>query len=207
MSRYFPSSAALSVVMAMLLACMAETAAQAQGFADGGFDPAQIEEMAASSRQVPLTEDKVERLIASFPDMQTTGAKFPGTELPEKPPAPGSGASDFDAMPADKREALEAVAKQHGFTNLQEWSEIANTTVMSYVYAAQGKKPGAVEEAVRANVAQAERDPNLTSDQRAQTVELYRKIGETLRRLEPSEENYALVIEMKDKLAPVMDPN
>jgi len=78
---------------------------------------------------------------------------------------------------------------------------------MSYVYAAQGKKPGSVEEAVRMNVAQAERDPNLTAEQRKQTVALYRKIGDVLRRLEPYKENYALVVEMKDKLAPVMDPN
>ncbi len=110
-------------------------------------------------------------------------------------------------MPADKRAALEAVAKKHGFKDLQEWTDVANSVVMSYVYAAQGKKPGSVEEAVRMNVASAEQDPNLTPEQREQTVALYRKIGETLQRLEPSKENYALVVEMKDKLAPIMVPN
>jgi hypothetical protein len=162
--------------------------------------------MTASVRQVPLTADMVDRLIASFPAMRETGAKFPGTELPETSKTPGGEASDFDAMPADKRAALEAVAQEHGFKDLQDWSDVANSVVMSYVYAAQGKKPGSVEEAVKMNVAQAERDPSLTAEQKAQTVATYRKIGETLARLEPSKENYTLVVEMKDKLAPIMDP-
>ena len=191
---------------ALLLAFAAGTSAHAQGLAPGGFDPAQIEEMTASARQVPLTEDKVDRLIASFPDMRATGSEFPGTQLPEKQPAPGSEASDLDAMPADKRAALETVAKKHGFSDLQEWSDVANSVVMTYIYLAQGKKPGSVEEAVRMNVASAERDPNLTPEQRTQTVALYEKIGEALQRLEPTKENYALVVEMKDKLAPIMDP-
>lgn len=200
------SFSALAFAFTLTVFCAAGTAAAAQGLAPGGFDPAQIDEMTASARQVPLTEDMVERLIASFPDMRKTGEKFPGTELPANPPAPGSGASDLDAMPDDKRAALEAVATKHGFENLQEWSDVANSVVMTYIYIAQGKKPGSVKEAVRLNVAQAERDPNLTAKQKEQTVALYRKIGESLQRLEPSKENYALVAEMKDELAPIMDP-
>ena len=83
--------------------------------------------------------------------MRKTGADFPGTELSDEPSEKGQ-ASDLDAMPADKRAALEAVAKKHGFKDLQEWTDVANSVVMSYVYAAQGKKPGSVEEAVRMNV-------------------------------------------------------
>jgi len=205
MPRRFPNVPALSALVLLLTFAVCPSV-RAQGLAPGGFDPAQIEEMTASSRQVPLTKEKIDRLIASFPDMRKTGAEFPGTELPDEP-SEGGQTSDLDAMPADKRAALEAVAKKHGFKDLQEWTDVANSVVMSYVYAAQGKKPGSVEEAVRMNVASAEQDPNLTPEQREQTVALYRKMGETLQRLEPSKENYALVVEMKDKLAPVMDPN
>lgn len=205
MPRRLLNVPALSALV-FLLASAVGPDARAQGLASGGFDPAQIEEMTASSRQVPLTKETVNKLIASFPDMRKTGAEFPGTELPDEP-SEGGQTSDLDAMPADKRAALETVAKRHGFKDLQEWTDVANSVVMSYVYAAQGKKPGSVEEAVRMNVASAEQDPNLTPEQREQTVALYRKIGETLQRLEPSKENYALVVEMKDKLAPVMDPN
>lgn len=206
MSRRHFNSPAFSLILA-LLACFASgTPALSQGFAEGGVDPAEIAEMTASARQVPLTEDMVDRLITSFADMRKTGAEFPGTQLPNKPPAPGSDKSDLDAMPEDKRAALEEVAKKHGFEDLQQWSDVANSVVMTYVFAAQGKKPGSVQEAVRLNVAQAERDPNLTPEQREQTAALYRKIGDALQRLEPSEENYALVVEMKDKLAPIMDP-
>ena len=206
MSRRLSKFSLFSLALALAVSSLAGDAL-AQGFAGDGVDPAEIEKMAAGSRQVPLDKERVDQLIASFKEMKDEGAKFPGTELSEAQPAPGSGVSDLDAMPADKRAALEAVAKKHGFKDLQEWSDVANSVVMTYIYAAQGKKPGAVDEAVKMNVAQAERDPNLTAEQKEQTIALYRKIGDTLQKLEPTKENYALVVEMKDKLAPIMDPN
>ena len=202
MSRNVLGGSALAIVLALLIVCVPGKFALAQDFAPGGFDPAELDKMTAGNKQVSLTKEQIDRLFASFPDMRETGAKFPGTTLPE----PNSKTSDLDAMPADKRAALEKVATKHGFKDLEEWSNVANSVVMTYVYAAQGKKPGSVEEAVRLNVAQAERDPNLTPEQKTQTVALYRKIGETLQRLEPTEENYALVTEMKAELAPIMDP-
>ena len=195
----------LASLFALLIVGASSTAGNAQGLVDGGFDPKQLEEMTANARQVLLTKEAIEKLIASSQEMRETGAKFPGTELPDTP-APGGTASELDAMPADKRAALEDVAKKHGFKDLAEWSDVANTVVMSYVYAAQGKKPGSVEEAVRLNIAQAERDPNLTEAQRTEVLALYRRIGDVLRRLEPDKGNYALVMEMKDELAPIMDP-
>jgi|GEM_PF-2880326 len=205
MPRCLVSPPLLAGLFALLIASAFGTSANAQGFVGGGFDAKQLEEMTASARQVPLTKESIEQLIASSPEMRETGAKFEGTELPD-PTAGGSTASDLDAMPADKRDALEAVAKKHGFKDLEEWSLVANSVVMSYVYAAQGKEPGSVEEAVRLNIAQAKRDPNLTEEQRAETLALYRRIGDVLRRLEPYRGNYALVVEMKDELAPIMDP-
>lgn len=195
----------LASLFALLIAGASSTAGNAQGLVDGGFDPKQLEEMTANARQVLLTKEAIEKLIASSQEMRETGAKFPGTELPDTP-TPGGTASDLDAMPTDKRTALEAVAKKHGFKDLAEWSDVANTVVMSYVYAAQGKKPGSVEEAVRLNIAQAEQDPNLTEAQRTEVLALYRRIGDVLQRLEPDKRNYALVMEMKDELAPIMDP-
>jgi len=199
------SLALASAVLTAVLLCAAASPARTQGLADDGFDPARLETMTASVRQVPLSEEAVNRLIKSFPEMRKTGAKFSGTELPENPPGPGG--SDLDALPAEKRDALEAIAKAHGFKGLQDWSDTANTVVMGYIYLAQGKKPGSVDEALRLNVAHAERNPNLTPEQKTETIEIYRKIGATLRRLEPTKENYEIIVAMKDKLAPIMDPN
>ena len=83
--------------------------------------------------------------------MRAAGAKSGGTELPEQPPAAGSGASDLDAMPPEKRAELEAVATKYGFKNLSEWSDVASSVVMSYAYAVQGKKPGAIEDVIKLN--------------------------------------------------------
>lgn len=199
------SLALAATILSASLLCSGTSPARAQGLADDGFDPSQLDAMTASVHQVPLNEEMIGRLIQSFPEMRKTGAKFAGTELPEKPPAPGS--SDLDALPEDKREALETIAKDHGFKDLQDWSDTANTVVMGYIYLAQGKKPGSVDEALRANVDFAERNPNLTPEQKTETIEIYRKIGATLRRLEPTKENYEIILAMKDKLAPIMDPN
>ncbi|ODR95731.1 hypothetical protein AUC70_02280 [Methyloceanibacter stevinii] len=207
MSIRIPALRALCLSLATFLALAFINAAHAQGLAEGGFDPADLEAMTASVRQVELTEDNVTRLIASFPEIRKTGAKFSKTQLPEKPPLPGSGDSDLDALPADKHAALEAVAQKHGFKNLEEWSDTAGTVVRGYIFLAQGKKPGATDTALRLNVEHAERNPNLTAEQKADIIEMYRRIASSLKRLEPSDENYEMIVAMKDKLAPIMDPN
>jgi hypothetical protein len=194
----------LSLAFALLLSLAAPAAALAQAAPGGGFDPADIDKITASVRQVPLTADMVDRLIASFPDMRRVAAKFGGAELPAQA---GVDAAGIAAMPAAKRKALEAVAAEHGFESLNQWTDVASSVTMTYVYAMQGKKPGSLDEAVKANIAQAERDPTLSAEQKQQTVAQYKLIGDKLARLEPLQENYTLIVEMKDKITPLMDPN
>src|SRR5262245_18692941 len=106
-------------------------AAQSQTAHDDGFDPKALDAIAESARQVPLTEDMVNRLIASYPDMRAASAKFDATELPEQSPGTDGTNSDLDAMSADKRKALEAIATKHGFKDLDEWSSVASSVAMS----------------------------------------------------------------------------
>jgi hypothetical protein len=55
------------------------------------IDPVQVEKMAAEVRQVPLTEDMVDRFIASFKEMRDVAKQFPETscQIPSstRPPA------------------------------------------------------------------------------------------------------------------------
>jgi hypothetical protein len=55
-------------------------------------DPVKIEKMAADVRQVVLTEDMINRFIASFKGMREVAQKFPNTKLPDSviDEAPGS---------------------------------------------------------------------------------------------------------------------
>ncbi len=78
------------------------------------IDPVAIEKMAADVRQVPLTEDMVNRFIASFKGMRGVAKRFPNTKLPDSviDEAPGS---EFKHMPEDKRAAMTAVATANGF--------------------------------------------------------------------------------------------
>ncbi len=171
----------------------------------GGFDPKALDELTGSVKQVSLTEDMVDRLIESYPDMRAASAKFGQTELPENAPAPGAENSDLNAMSADKRKALEEVAAKHGFKNLDEWSTVASSVVMSYAYAMQGKKPGSLEEAVKANIEHAKNDPSLTPAEKEQTIAQYQELGTKLARLEPLPENYDLILKMKEKVTPIME--
>jgi hypothetical protein len=51
---------------AILVAALAP-ASSAQGGANGGFDPASLDEVTQAAKQIPLTEDMINRLIESCP--------------------------------------------------------------------------------------------------------------------------------------------
>ena len=104
------------------------------------FDTAVLDKMAEEAHQVPLTEDMINRFVASYPEMREIGAKFPAAQAPDEPSDKNdSDKSDLDALPPEKREAMTAVATKHGFKDLQEWSDVAQSVVMSYAYLREGK--------------------------------------------------------------------
>jgi hypothetical protein len=206
MLRLFPGFRLAPFVIAALLSIVALSGPGfSQATPDGGFDPADLDEITDSIKQVPLTEDMINRLIASYPDMRAASAKFDATQLPENLPSAGDSNTDLDAMPKEKREALEAVAVKHGFKDLNEWSSVATSVTMSYAYAMQGKKPGSLEEAVKKNIEHAERDPSMTIEQKQKIIEQYREIGAKLAPLEPLKQNYDLVVKMSDKVTPILE--
>lgn len=131
--------------------------------------------MAESVRQVPLTEDMINR-VASFPDMRAVGAKFPATQPTEEAAA----GSDLDALSPEKRKVMEEVATKHGFKNLEEWTTVASSIVMSYAYVREGKRVGELDKMVDQLVAQAQNDPKLTEEQKQQAIAQYRDIGAKL---------------------------
>jgi hypothetical protein len=167
-------------------------------FAADGFDPAALDEIAKDVHQVPLTEDMIDRFVASYPEMKEVGAKFPQAEMPD------ASQNDIASMPADKRDAMTAVATKHGFKDLQEWSDVAQSVVMSYAYLREGKGPQELDKMVNAMVAQAENDSKLTDEQRQKTIEQVRELGAKLAKLQPLPQNYELVEKMIGKVAPVM---
>src|SRR5688572_8727804 len=77
------------------------------------IDPVQVEKMAAEVRQVPLSEDMVDRFIASFKEMRDVAKKFPETKLPDSiiDETPGT---EFKHMSPEKREAMMKVATANG---------------------------------------------------------------------------------------------
>lgn len=183
--------------IAVLLALGASPGTAAQGAAGGGFDPNELDALIAQVRQVPLTEDMVDRFVASYPDMKEAGAKFPGTEN-----QPGS--EGLDALPPDKRRAMEAVAAKHGFKDLEEWITVTSSVAMSYAYVREGKSPDDRKKMVDAAVAQIENDDKLTQEQREAAIAQYRMLGEKLAKLQPLLESAQLVEKMIGKVAPVM---
>jgi hypothetical protein len=122
-------------------------------------DPVAIEKMAADVRQVPLTEDMVNRFIASFKGMREVAKTFPNTKLPDSviDEVPGS---ELKHMPEDKRAAMTAVATANGFKDLEDWSVVGSSIAMSYTYALQGKKPGKQAKAISTNISEIKEDPS-----------------------------------------------
>jgi hypothetical protein len=167
-------------------------------------DPVKIEKMAADVRQVHLTEDMVNRFIASFKSMREVAKKFPNTKLPDSviDEAPGS---EFKHMPEDKRAAMTEVATANGFKDLDDWSVVGSSIAMSYTYALQGKKPGELAKAIDMHISEVKEDPKLDAEQKQAQIARLEEFGQKLGRLEPLPENYALVEQMKDKVAPIMN--
>lgn len=167
-------------------------------------DPVKVEKMAAEVRQVHLTEDMVNRFIASFKEMREVAKRFPDTKLPDSiiDEAPGS---EFKHMAEDKRAAMTAVATANGFKDLDDWSVVGSSIAMSYTYAIQGKKPGEVTKAINMHIAEVKEDSRLNAEQKDAQIAQLQQFGQKLGRLEPLPENYALVEQMKDKVAPIMN--
>jgi hypothetical protein len=172
----------------------------APAFSAEEFDPAVLDQMAKDVHQVPLTEDMIDRFVASYPEMKEVVAKFPATQMPDEP----SDKSDLEMLPPDKRAAMTAVATKHGFKDLQEWSDVAQSVVMSYAYLREGKGLNELDKMVDRMVAQAENDSKLTDEQRQKTIAQVRELGAKLAKLQPLPQNYELVEKMIGKVAPVM---
>ena len=172
-------------------------------FSGKQIDPVQVEKMAAEVRQVDLTEDLIDRFIASFKEMREVAKKFPDTRLPDSviDEAPGA---EFKHMAADKRDAMMAVATANGFKDLDEWSIVGSSIAMSYAYGLQGKKPGEVAKTIAMHISEVKEDQRLDPSQKDAQIAQLRDFGQKLERLEPTQHNFELVEQMKSKLAPVM---
>ncbi len=156
--------------------------------------------MAKDVHQVPLTEDMINRFVASYPEMKEVGAKFPTTQTPDGQ----SDKSDIESLSPEKRKAMTAVATKHGFRDLQEWSDVAQSVVMSYAYLREGKGLQELDKMVDQMVAQAESDSKLTDEQRQKTIAQVRELAAKLAKFQPLPHNYELVEKMIGKVAPVM---
>jgi len=171
----------------------------APAFSAEEFDPAVLDQMAKDVHHVPLTEEMIDRFVASYPEMKEVVAKFPATQMPEP-----SDKSDLEMLPPDKRAAMTAVTTKHGFKDLQEWSDVAQSVVMSYAYLREGKGLNELDKMVDRMVAQAENDSKLTDEQRQKAIAQVRELGAKLAKLQPLPQNYELVEKMIGKVAPVM---
>jgi hypothetical protein len=142
-------------------------------------DPVAIEKMAADVRQVPLTEDMVNRFIASFKGMREVAKTFPNTKLPDSviDEVPGS---ELKHMPEDKRAAMTEVATANGFKDLEEWSVVGSSIAMSYTYALQGKKPGELSKAIIMHISEVKETPSSTPSRKKRRLRDWRILGRSL---------------------------
>ncbi len=67
-----------ALVMLILAAPLTPAFGQA-----GGIDMEALDRLIEDHKQVPLTEDIINRFVASYPEMKAVGAKFPQTEATE----------------------------------------------------------------------------------------------------------------------------
>ncbi len=186
----------------------------------GGIDMAALDRLAEDHKQVPLTEDIINRFVASYPEMKAVGAKFPQTEATEDK-ASEDGDDELASMPPEKRKAMEEVATKHGFKDLEEWMTVASTVAMSYAHLREGKSRQDLQTMIDRAVTQAENNPKLTQEQREKAIapisrdrrqarkaaaaaRQYRAGGEDDRQNRPGDEDPVTCLYGKSDLSPAM---
>ena len=100
---------------------------------------------------------------------------------------------------------MTAVATKHGFKDLQEWSDVAQSVVMSYAYLREGKGlAGARQDGRPAWSPRQSRTASSPTSKSRRPSRKVRELGAKLAKFQPLPQNYELVEKMIGKVAPVM---
>jgi len=121
--------------------------------------------------QVALTGTMVEKFVQSWPDLQALGDEFAETYgVDDDVTDPISAFAAWSRTPAAKTR-IDAVMAKHGFTDLGEWSTVANSVMLAYTY-----DPEQLSEAnLAAAIAEIESDPGIPDDQKTAIVAAMRE--------------------------------
>lgn len=144
-----------------------------------------------------LTNDLIDRLLASFEDMRALGEKYEST-LPSSNGNPVSGM----AMALQGQADAMAVARRNGFSDFAEWIDAMTTLGITAAFVDSGKDFVEIDAERRQALAQIEKMPMDASQKEAMRDMLMKSFG-VITRVTP--ENFALVKARHEEIKTVLD--
>jgi hypothetical protein len=157
--------------------------------------------------QIVLTKDHVARFVASYPKIRAVGlenARKEGRELSkvDDPLATLVRLASDDALKSN----VEAIVKENGFADLQEWFKVSQNIALAY---AAVKKPAdpKIAAGVEKAVAEIEKNKWIPADRKKKLIQDVRKGAEQSGLLNQPKENVELVRRMKGDIDAVIVAN
>jgi hypothetical protein len=150
-------------------------------------------------RQVDLTPQLVEQIIASTPDVTATAkglsAKYgmEGRNFGDSPAGMFQAWSAHQGAQAD----MAAVCQKYGFPDFQSWVMTFSSVATAHAFAKQG---GDLDNQMAAAMKQIESNPNLTPAQKQMLLQQFQAQAASIGAMRPSQANIDAVAPYSDQL-------
>lgn len=132
----------------------------------------------AAHALAPLTDAQIQGFIAAMPEFRAIGRKYHATDLPVRPLSPEGAArraqapftSALPAMRAHKAyDALQAMVHRHGFSDLSEFTGIADRIVNGFMAVRIGAQATEIERRMQAAIRQVEAS-QVSDEEKRRTI-------------------------------------
>ncbi len=153
---------------------------------------------------VPLSVDKIERLIKSMPEMQAFGKTHQLNKLP-KGAARDPNAALMQYLKDNKlQEKMRAMLAKYGFGSIKEWTQTMQSVTIAYGFAKSGKSGAQMKSEMQAMINKIQADPNVPQDQKAGLIAMFKQQMAMALKMAPPPENIAVVTKMIPQIEQAM---
>jgi hypothetical protein len=124
---------------------------------------------------VPLTQDKVLRLLKSMPEIQAFGKQHQLNKLPKGALADPNAALMKYLEENNLLGKMQAILEKYGFKSVKEWSQIMQSMTIAYGFAKSGKSAAQMKNEMQTMISKVEADPNMTPEQKSSLLAMFRQ--------------------------------
>ena len=153
---------------------------------------------------VPLSQDKVQRLLQSMPEMQAFGKKHQLNKLPKGTMKDPNAALMKYLQENNLLNEMQALLNKYGFKSVQEWTRIMQSVTVAYGFAKSGKTPAQMKAEMQAMIDKLQADPNMSPQQKSGLITMFRQQMGMALKMAPPAGNIEVVKQMLPQIEQAM---